>query len=252
MQGAFSHGPSVSSLLNISSFVSPQLDKEKLERIPILRRLRALEEQAGKDVSLSLTPIVAEHSVQTGSSMAGQKTREDPEGESKQGKRAQLGQKARQLPDRETKESRGADRTGKERGPGRKGDGKKQGPEEGGREAMPLNIATVYLRAIPPRMRVSELKRVLREWEAAPLKLTWQGAQHKAFLDYCNPQAAEHALKALKELGLEGYSLQTELAKSQRGDEWSGQSHRRQRPETTSSPDTKSNTNEMTSSRSSD
>lgn len=225
--------------------MSSQLAEEKLERIPILQRLRTLEEQAGKDVTLGATPVVAEHGVQTGSSLAGQKIGADPEGTSKQGRRAQLGQKARQLP--ETKEIRGQDRTDKERGKGRRGGNRKeQSQEEGGSEVMPQSFTTVYLGGIPAGLRVSELKCVLREREAAPLRLTWQGAQHRAFLDYSDSQAAEHALEVLQELSVKGYTLQAEVAKSQRGDKRSGQSCQRRRPETTSPPDAESNTTEVT------
>lgn len=227
--------------------MSSQLDKEKLERIPILQRLRTLEEQAGKDVTLGATPVVAEHGVQTGSGLAGQKIGEDPEGTSKQGRRAKLGQTARQLLDRETKEIRGQDRTGKERGKGRRGGNRKeQGQQEGGSEVMPRIFTTVYLGGIPASLRVSELKSVLREREAVPLRLTWQGAQHRAFLDYSDPQAAEHALEALQELSVKGYTLQAEVAKSQRGDKRSGQSRQRRGPQTTSPPDAESSTTEVT------
>lgn len=247
LYGTFDQSSFVSALLIIARFVSSQLDKEKLERIPILQRLRTMEEQAGKDVTLGASPVVAEHSVQTGSSMAGQKIAEDPEGTSEHGRRVQLGQKAGQLPDRDTKEIRGQDRTGKERRKGRRGGNRKeQGQEEGGSEVMPRSFTTVYLGGIPAGLRVSELKSVLREREAAPLRLTWQGAQHRAFLDYSDPQAAEHALEALQELSVKGHTLQAEVAKSQRGDKRSGQSRQRQRPETTSPPDTESNTTEVT------
>lgn len=196
---------------------------------------------------MGATPAVAEHGVQTGSSMAGQKIGDDPEGTSKQRTGAQLGQKARQLPDRQTKEIRGQDRTGKERGKGRRGGNRKeQGQVEGGSEVMPRSFTTVYLGGIPAGLRVSELKSVLREREAAPLRLTWQGAQHRAFLDYSNPQAAEHALEALQQLSVKGYTLQAEVAKSQREDKRSGQSSQRRRPETTSPPDAESCTTEVT------
>ncbi|XP_056872564.1 methenyltetrahydrofolate synthase domain-containing protein isoform X24 [Takifugu flavidus] len=94
-----------------------KLSKEKLEKIPILRRLRAFEEKTLKDVSLGPTPIPAAPSLQTGSSMAGQKTTDRPEGESTEGARAQLGQKDRR----------------QKRGWQRRGNRQKQGPEEGGR-----------------------------------------------------------------------------------------------------------------------
>uniref|UniRef100_A0A3Q3ABB1 Methenyltetrahydrofolate synthase domain-containing protein n=1 Tax=Kryptolebias marmoratus TaxID=37003 RepID=A0A3Q3ABB1_KRYMA len=140
-----------------------KLDTEKLKKIPILKKLRALEEQAGKDVTLGAT---------------------------------------------------------------------EQGSEEGGgeevtRRKLPQTVTTVYLGGIPTGLRVSELKAALRERKAAPLRLTWQGAQHRAFLDYTDPQVADQALEALQGLCLNGQSLQAELAKSQRGQRRSGQ---RQRP----------------------
>lgn len=236
-----------------------QLDKEKLERIPILKTLRALEEQAGKDVTLGAAPAAAEPDVH--SSQPRRQTRRRPkqnaqqgaEGESNREKRAQAEQPARQRPVRERKESRGDEGAGNERGKGRRGNMKD--PEEGGSEVMsqcklPVSVTTVYLGGIPAGLRVSELKSVLREKEAAPLRLTWQGAQHRAFLDYSDPQAAEHAIQALHQLTVSGSSLQAELAKSQRGDKKSGQSGRRTRPpaapKSTSAPGNETESNETT------
>uniref|UniRef100_A0A8C4H7T2 Methenyltetrahydrofolate synthase domain-containing protein n=1 Tax=Dicentrarchus labrax TaxID=13489 RepID=A0A8C4H7T2_DICLA len=190
-----------------------KLDTEKLERIPILKKLRALEEQAGKDVTLGAVPVPAEPGLQKGEI--------------------------------------------NERGKGRRGRNmKEKGPEEALSEVMsqrklPLSVTTVYLGGIPAGLRVSELKTALREREAAPLRLTWQGAQHRAFLDYIDPQAAEQALEALQDLSLNGHSLQAELAKSQRGGRRSGDSNRRPggpsaAPKTKPPPETKSDSNEMT------
>lgn len=243
-----------------------QLDAEKLEKIPILKKLRALEEQGGKDVTLGAVPAAAEPGLQTGQPKRQtrrrprQNARQDAEGETKQEKRVESEQKARQRPARVRKESRGDGGGGKEgeineRGKGRRGGNmKEKGPEEGGSEVtsqrkLPLSVTTVYLGGIPAGLRVSELKTALREREAGPLRLTWQGAQHRAFLDYSDPQAAEQALEALQGLSLNGHSLQAELAKSQRGGKRSGQSNRRPRPSTapkTAPPDTESDTNETT------
>uniref|UniRef100_H3CV67 Methenyltetrahydrofolate synthase domain-containing protein n=1 Tax=Tetraodon nigroviridis TaxID=99883 RepID=H3CV67_TETNG len=159
-----------------------KLDKEKLEKVPILQRLRSLEQRAGRDVTLG-----AEHP--------------------KRGEEPSCDRRAGGSPDRETKEVRGQDRTGGERG-----------KEEGGGEVTPRSVTTVYLGGIPAGLRVSELKRVLREGGSAPLRLTWHAAQHRAFLDYSDPQAAEHALRALQELSVKGYALQAEVARRQRGD----------------------------------
>ncbi|XP_056872405.1 methenyltetrahydrofolate synthase domain-containing protein isoform X4 [Takifugu flavidus] len=323
-----------------------KLSKEKLEKIPILRRLRAFEEKTLKDVSLGPTPIPAAPSLQTGSSMAGQKTTDRPEGESTEGARAQLGQKDRrqkrgwqrrgnrqkQGPEeggqgqteagfrgrwtkqqtetgsrgrwprpqteagfrgrwtrqqteagfrgrwtrqqteagfrgrwtkqqteagfrgrwprpqteagseeggRGHRQKQGSEEGGRgnrqkqgpeeggqsyrqKQGPEEGGQSyrQKQGPEEGGSEAVPLGATTVCLTALPSGLRVSELKRLLREQDAAPLKLTWLGAQQEAQLDYSNCQAAQRVLKVLQ-----GLSLQAELSKGPQGEECSGWSH---------------------------
>lgn len=238
-----------------------KLHNEKLEKIPILKKMLALEEQAGKDVTLGEAPPPAEPG-QTGPPKRQNRRRPrqnvhpDDMGESKQ-ENVDSERKGRQRPARVRKESRGEGGGGYERGKGKSGEnGKEKGPEEGGSEVasqrkLPLSVTTVYLGGIPAGLRVSELKAALREKEAAPLRLTWQGAQHRAFLDYCDPQAAELALEALQDLNLNGHSLQAELAKSQRGGKRSGQSNRRPRPSTppksdTPPADTESDTNEKT------
>lgn len=114
---------------------------------------------------------------------------------------------------------------------------KEKGLEDSGgdvssRSKLPVTVTTLYLGGIPAGLRVSELKTMLRERQAVPLRLTWQGAQHRAFLDYSDPQTAEEALKVLQDLSLNGHNLHAELAKSQRRGRRSGESNRRQRPST--------------------
>lgn len=253
----------------------PQLDTEKLEKIPILKKLCALEEQAGKDVTLGVAPAVSEPVLQTGPfkrqsrRRPRQNTQQDAEEKSTQNskpeKSAESEQKARQRPARVRRESRGDGRGGSEgeineRRKGRRGGNMKEKSfEETGGEVMsqgkfPPSVTTVYLGGIPTGLRVSELKTALREREAAPLRLTWQGAQHRAFLDYNDPQAAEVALEALQGLCLNGHNLQAELAKSQRGGRKPGVSNRRPRPSTapksktapSDTKDTKVDTDEQT------
>ncbi|XP_074695868.1 methenyltetrahydrofolate synthase domain-containing protein isoform X2 [Strix aluco] len=77
-------------------------------------------------------------------------------------------------------------------------------------------ITTVYVGNISPSVRVSELKCALREFHATPLRLNWQGAQHRAFLDYKDKATAESAVSSLKGLSLGGNTLRVELAKNQR------------------------------------
>ncbi|NXY19727.1 MTHSD protein, partial [Atrichornis clamosus] len=91
-------------------------------------------------------------------------------------------------------------------------------------ESDPLNprlegcdtITSVYVGNFPPSLRVSELKCALREFHVTPFRLNWQGAQHRAFLDYRDAGAAERAVSSLQGLSLGGHALRVELAKSQR------------------------------------
>ncbi|XP_053276086.1 methenyltetrahydrofolate synthase domain-containing protein isoform X2 [Pleuronectes platessa] len=228
-----------------------KLDIEKLEKIPILKELRDLEEQLGKDITLGEVPAAPEPGLHAGPPRRQPRRRprqnpqQDDEGESRQENRAEGEQRARPRPPRVRKENRGNGRRedegeGGERGKGR-GGWREKGQEEREGEVvsqrkLPLSVTTVYLGGIPAGIRVSELKTALREREAAPLRLTWQGAQHRAFLDYSDPQIAEQALEALQGLSLNGQSLQAELAKSQRGGKRSGQSNRRPRPSAAEKP----------------
>ncbi|NXA35036.1 MTHSD protein, partial [Eudromia elegans] len=77
-------------------------------------------------------------------------------------------------------------------------------------------FTTVYVGNIPPSTRVSELKHALREFHATPLRLNWQGAQHRAFLDYKDKATAASAVSSLQGLSLGGKTLRVELAKNQR------------------------------------
>uniref|UniRef100_A0A667XQ28 Methenyltetrahydrofolate synthase domain-containing protein n=1 Tax=Myripristis murdjan TaxID=586833 RepID=A0A667XQ28_9TELE len=166
-----------------------KLDTSKLEKIPILKKLLALEEQSGKDVTLGTAPAAGEP-----------------------------GFPADYKPKRQTRR--------REKAP------EDRESETVSQRRLPPSVTTVYLGGIPPGLRVSELKTALREREAVPLRLTWQGAQHRAFLDYTDPEAADQALEALQGLSLNGHNLQAVLAKSQRGGRRSGLPNRRPKPAT--------------------
>ncbi|XP_072321811.1 methenyltetrahydrofolate synthase domain-containing protein isoform X1 [Eucyclogobius newberryi] len=205
-----------------------KLDTEKLEKIPILKKLRALEEQTGKDVTLGEVPAKAEPSQAKNQTTRRPRrnTHKDVEEEPKQAPKHEQGalpqQRSRQ---RRARKENKEDVAGVSAGEGPKakgaGTGKEKGSEESrgthsSRPKIPDTVTSLYLGGIPPELRVSELKTMLREKQAVPLRLTWQGAQHRAFLDYTDPQAAEQALAALQDLSVNGCELQVELAKSQR------------------------------------
>ncbi|XP_020797318.2 methenyltetrahydrofolate synthase domain-containing protein isoform X2 [Boleophthalmus pectinirostris] len=207
-----------------------KLDMEKLEKIPILKKLRALEEQSGKVVTLGEVPAKAESSqAKKPTTWAPrQNSHKDVEEEPKQAPKHEQGavpqQRSRQRKVRVTKANK-EDGAGVSEGETRKAKAvdtqREKGSEEPSgtqsfRPKFPDTVTSLYLGGIPPELRVSELKTMLREKEAVPLRLTWQGAQHRAFLDYTDPQAAGQALTALQDLTVNGCELQVELAKSQR------------------------------------
>ncbi|NXR00659.1 MTHSD protein, partial [Sagittarius serpentarius] len=160
------------------------LSYEMLGKIPILKSLRHREKQTGKDVTL-----LDEHSdlanANTPAALNEKATAENTRAQAAMGA-AQIGQ--------HYVESDSLS-------PRLEGSGM---------------ITTVYVGNIPPSVRVSELKCALREFHATPLRLNWQGAQHRAFLDYKDKATAESAVSSLKGLSLGGNTLRVELAKNQR------------------------------------
>ncbi|XP_072926456.1 methenyltetrahydrofolate synthase domain-containing protein isoform X4 [Hemitrygon akajei] len=80
----------------------------------------------------------------------------------------------------------------------------------------PGRVTTVYMGNIPQDMRVSKLKNILRDHNAVPLRLNWQGAQHRAFLDYQDEKTAEAVVTSLSGLSLSGSTIRVELANKKR------------------------------------
>ncbi|NXI54593.1 MTHSD protein, partial [Chloroceryle aenea] len=160
------------------------LSSEMLGKIPILQSLRYREAQAGKDVTLRDERSDSANA-NTPAAFNDKATAENTRPQAALGS-AQLGQ---QSVESQALNPR-LERSGK--------------------------ITTVYVGNIPPGVRVGELKCALREFHATPFRLNWQGAQHRAFLDYKDKAAAESAVSSLKGLSLGGNTLRVELAKNQR------------------------------------
>ncbi|XP_068812044.1 methenyltetrahydrofolate synthase domain-containing protein isoform X1 [Struthio camelus] len=157
---------------------------EMLGKIPILKSLRYREKQAGKDVTL----------------------KDEHPGLANADKPAALNEKAT------AENTRPQAATGSAQLKQQYVESNSLSPRLEGSGVL----TTVYVGNIPPSTRVSELKYVLREIHATPLRLNWQGAQHRAFLDYKDKAAAESAVSSLKGLSLGGNTLRVELAKNQR------------------------------------
>ncbi|XP_003820889.4 methenyltetrahydrofolate synthase domain-containing protein isoform X4 [Pan paniscus] len=155
-----------------------KISLEMMEKIPILRSLRAREQQAGKDVTLQ-----GEH-------------QHLPEAGRQQTVPLSVGRRPLDTPGPETNST--------EAGPG-------SPPGEG----APL-AADVYVGNLPRDTRVSDLKRALRELGSAPLRLTWQGPRRRAFLHYPDSAAAQQAVSCLQGLRLGTDTLRVALARQQR------------------------------------
>ncbi|NXM69977.1 MTHSD protein, partial [Serilophus lunatus] len=156
---------------------------EMLGKIPILKTLRSREKQSGKDVTLQ---DEHPHLANTNPAALNKKEMvENTQPEAAMGS-AQTGQRHVE---------------GESLNPRLEGSG---------------TITTVFVGNLPPSLRVRDLKCALREFHVIPLRLSWQGAQHRAFLDYRDKGTAERAVSSLRGLSLEGNTLQVELAKSQR------------------------------------
>ncbi|XP_077166430.1 methenyltetrahydrofolate synthase domain-containing protein isoform X9 [Paroedura picta] len=172
----------------------PKVSHKTLEKIPILRSLRCREERAGKDVTLQgeRTDVPAVVEAATGAMDARPKNLAWPEEPG-----------LCQASPRGESVSASSDRL--------------------------RGLSTLFVGNIPPATRVSELKAALRERQATPVQLTWQGAQHRAFLRYGDKATAEAATLALQGLSLHGCVLRVEAAKAQRHKTASGQCRADQR-----------------------
>lgn len=75
----------------------------------------------------------------------------------------------------------------------------------------PQLATTVCVGNLPYNARVRELKRALQELGAMPLRLTWQGPQHRAILHYADSAAAQQAVSLLQGLHLGANALTVAL-----------------------------------------
>ncbi|XP_032984824.1 methenyltetrahydrofolate synthase domain-containing protein isoform X2 [Rhinolophus ferrumequinum] len=94
--------------------------------------------------------------------------------------------------------------------------------ESGSVQGEDVPSDTVYVGNLPWDTRVSELKRALRELGAAPLRLTWQGPRHRAFLHYPDSASAQQAVSCLQGLRLGTNTLKVALARPQRANDLGG------------------------------
>lgn len=155
-----------------------KISREMMEKIPVLRSLRAREQQAGKDVTL-------------------------------QGEHQHLPEPGRQQAVPLSAGRRPPDT------PGPKANSMEAARGSPAGEGAPL-AADVYVGNLPRDARVSDLKRALRELGSVPLRLTWQGPQRRAFLRYPDSAAAQQAVSCLQGLRLGTDTLRVALARQQR------------------------------------
>ncbi|XP_050991531.1 methenyltetrahydrofolate synthase domain-containing protein isoform X3 [Labeo rohita] len=157
-----------------------KLHTEILKKIPILKKLRTLEQAAGEDVTLKTMPA--------------------EEDETK------ISSKLKWQPNCHHKAELQCEDLSSE-------DNKCAGFDH---KFPKSSVTTICLSNVPAGLRVSELKSLLREQEAVPLRISWQGTKHRAFLLYPDYTSAEHALTAFEKLSINGRTLHAECARSQR------------------------------------
>ncbi|XP_072452017.1 methenyltetrahydrofolate synthase domain-containing protein isoform X3 [Chiloscyllium punctatum] len=168
-----------------------KVDSNMMEKIPILKSLQFRERKAGKDVAL----------------------KEERHAEKKELQR---------LLDKRISSGKGGGATkvktnAMEMARNTEASEEHKEPSWKNQLNAPTRVTTIYMGNLPHSLRVSELKNTLREHNAVPLRLSWQGAQHRAFLDYKDEVTAEEALTSLTGLSICGSVIRVELAKSQRG-----------------------------------
>ncbi|KAM7040177.1 methenyltetrahydrofolate synthase domain-containing protein [Acridotheres tristis] len=161
-----------------------KVSSEMLGKIPILKTLRSREKQAGKDVTLQ-----DEHPALANTN------------------RAAISNKKVMAANTQPWAAPGSAPVGQPHVESDPVNPKMEGSD---------TITTVYVGNLPGSLRVSELKSALRELQVTPVRLSWQGAQHRAFLDYRDPATADRAVSSLQGLSLGGNALRAELAKNQR------------------------------------
>lgn len=89
-----------------------------------------------------------------------------------------------------------------------------QGESHSPQQGMDTQLAaTVCVGNLPYNTRVRELKRALQELGAMPLRLTWQGPQHRAILYYTDSAAAQQAASLLQGLHLGANTLRVSLGR---------------------------------------
>ncbi|XP_060132036.1 methenyltetrahydrofolate synthase domain-containing protein isoform X2 [Zootoca vivipara] len=157
-----------------------KISHEMLGKIPVLKNLRHREKQEGKDVALK------------------DEQRDVPAA----GKPVRVAKKSR--PESSSFQDQAS---------------LSQASPEGGASPdsspLPDTPVSVYVGSIPQGTRVGELKVALRQCQATPARLIWQGAQHRAFLNYDDKATADAAVVALQGLSLHGSPLRVELARNQ-------------------------------------
>ncbi|XP_072802866.1 methenyltetrahydrofolate synthase domain-containing protein isoform X5 [Vicugna pacos] len=95
-------------------------------------------------------------------------------------------------------------------------------PELGSGQVEDAPSNTVYVGNLPRNARVSELKTALGVLGVAPLRLTWQGPQRRAFLHYRDAASAQRALLCLQGFHLGANALKVARARQQRASDLVG------------------------------
>ena len=188
-----------------------QLTKQRLHDIPVLKKLRAIEEKAGKDVTLQPMP---ERALNDGGDMRGSNQAVENGEEQSSPKR----ERRRRPPRRGARHSRGDSESGRQSDAEERnleGDGSPQRErrERPNRRRQPLgDTFSIFVGSIPRSCRVSTFKTAIREKGVSPLRVIWHGGNGHAFLQFEKSDEMEDAMQKLAGLEIRDRELRIELS----------------------------------------
>lgn len=207
-----------------------KLTREKLQQVPILKRLRERERAEEKDVTLwdeiegnEAPPRERRprrHRNSSRRSTSDKENVEDGKESDTTTDRRRRERRPRRRKDsrrgRGTSQSEGEDKDASGDGEEGKGDRPRQQRRPKGPRGNRGSTVSVFVGGLPRATRVSALKVNIRERDVQPLALIWHGGSGHAFLLFPEEDAAQDALKKLTGIEMNGKALRIEMANRRR------------------------------------
>ncbi|XP_071099465.1 methenyltetrahydrofolate synthase domain-containing protein-like isoform X1 [Haliotis cracherodii] len=200
-----------------------KLDRDKLNRVPVLKLLRKRERELGTDVRLKGQE--EDDGEDYINDEPEEEKRENDEnsyrrrGPPRRRYRNNYRRPRRRSNDVRNSESEEQTEEGEGQGQGQGQGRRPRNSARRGRINRRSHDPSIYVGGLPRSLRVSEFKEKIHDRSVQPLRVVWHGGSGHAFLQFSNIDVAEEAIQALKDLDLGGRQIKVELARSNRGDE---------------------------------